>query len=150
MRGKISCFSSHSGRVWAVVLLDKTGMNSDFIKSWLSWMGDSTGSIWEILLSSRLSTLLLLSSRLLISCHYRETIVLHSLTLFLTMTARVIINSPSSKVKRGGKSQFKRRGGNPNLWMMYNDFNFILKITIPFKIYGIHFNFYRFPKWDQT
>jgi hypothetical protein len=32
-RDKISRFSSHSGRVWAVVLLDKAGMNSDFIKS---------------------------------------------------------------------------------------------------------------------
>jgi hypothetical protein len=33
MRDKISHFSSHSGRVWAVVLLDKFGMKSDFIKS---------------------------------------------------------------------------------------------------------------------
>jgi hypothetical protein len=29
----ISHFSSYSGRVWAVVLLDEAGMNSDFIKS---------------------------------------------------------------------------------------------------------------------
>ena len=40
-RDEISCLSSHSGRVWAVVLLDKAGMNSDFIKSRLRWMGDS-------------------------------------------------------------------------------------------------------------
>jgi hypothetical protein len=32
-RDEISRFSSHSGRVWAVVLLDEAGMNSDFIKS---------------------------------------------------------------------------------------------------------------------
>ena len=40
-RDEISRFSSHSGRVWAVVLLDESGMNSDFIKSRLRWMGDS-------------------------------------------------------------------------------------------------------------
>ncbi len=34
-------FSSHSIRVWAVVLLDEAGMNPDFIKSQLRWMGDS-------------------------------------------------------------------------------------------------------------
>jgi hypothetical protein len=38
---EISRFSSHSGRVWAVVLLDKAGMNPDFIKSWLLRMGES-------------------------------------------------------------------------------------------------------------
>jgi hypothetical protein len=32
-RDKISRFSSHSGRVWAVVLLDEARINSDFIKS---------------------------------------------------------------------------------------------------------------------
>ena len=34
-------FTSHSIRVWAVVLLDEAGMNPDFIKSRLRWMGDS-------------------------------------------------------------------------------------------------------------
>ncbi len=34
-------FSSHSIRVWAVVLLDEAGMNPDFIKSRLRWMGNS-------------------------------------------------------------------------------------------------------------
>ena len=34
-------FSSHSGRVWAVVLLNEAGMNPDFIKSQLRWLGDS-------------------------------------------------------------------------------------------------------------
>ena len=38
---EISRFSSHSGRVWAVVLLDEAGMNPDFIKSRLRWLGDS-------------------------------------------------------------------------------------------------------------
>ena len=33
-------FSSHSIRVWAVVLLDEAGMNPDFIKYRLCWMGD--------------------------------------------------------------------------------------------------------------
>jgi hypothetical protein len=32
-RDEIMCFSSHSIRVWAVVLLDEAGMNPDFIKS---------------------------------------------------------------------------------------------------------------------
>jgi hypothetical protein len=40
-KDEISCFSSHSGRVWAVVLLDEAEMNPDFIKSWLRWMGES-------------------------------------------------------------------------------------------------------------
>ena len=34
-------FSSHSIRVWAVILLDEADMNPDFIKSQLRWMGDS-------------------------------------------------------------------------------------------------------------
>jgi hypothetical protein len=34
-------FSSHSGRVWAVVILDEAGMQPDFIKLRLHWMGDS-------------------------------------------------------------------------------------------------------------
>ena len=34
-------FSSHSGRVWALVLLDEAGMNPDFMKSRLRWMGES-------------------------------------------------------------------------------------------------------------
>ena len=38
---EISKFSSHSGRVWAVVLLDEAGKASDFIKSQLCWLGDS-------------------------------------------------------------------------------------------------------------
>ncbi len=40
-RDKIMRFSSHSIRVWAVVLPDEAGMNPDFIKSRLRWMGDS-------------------------------------------------------------------------------------------------------------
>jgi hypothetical protein len=40
-KDEISRFSSHSGRVWAVVLLDKAGTNPDFIKSRLRWMGES-------------------------------------------------------------------------------------------------------------
>ena len=34
-------FSSHSGRVWALVLLDEAGMTPDFMKSHLRWMGES-------------------------------------------------------------------------------------------------------------
>jgi hypothetical protein len=37
---KIKRFSSHSGRVWATVLLDEARMTPDFIKSCLHWMGD--------------------------------------------------------------------------------------------------------------
>ena len=40
-RDEIMRFTSHSIRVWAVVLLDEAGMNPDFIKSRLRWMGDS-------------------------------------------------------------------------------------------------------------
>jgi hypothetical protein len=39
-RDEIMRFSSHSIRVWAVVLLDEAGMNPDFIKSRLRWMSD--------------------------------------------------------------------------------------------------------------
>ena len=38
---KIKRFSSHSGRVWALVLLDKAGMTPDFMTSHLRWMGES-------------------------------------------------------------------------------------------------------------
>ena len=34
-------FFSHSGRVWALVLLDEAGMTPDFMKSHLRWMGES-------------------------------------------------------------------------------------------------------------
>jgi hypothetical protein len=37
---EIKCFSSHSGRVWALVLLDEAGMLPAFITSHLRWMGD--------------------------------------------------------------------------------------------------------------
>jgi hypothetical protein len=40
-RDELKRSSSHSGRVWAAVLLDKAGMTPDFIKSRLCWMGDS-------------------------------------------------------------------------------------------------------------
>ena len=40
-KDEIMRFSSHSGRVWAVVILDEAGMQPDFIKSQLRWMGDS-------------------------------------------------------------------------------------------------------------
>ncbi len=40
-RDEIMRFSSHSIRVWAVVLLHEAGMNPDFIKSQLRWMGNS-------------------------------------------------------------------------------------------------------------
>jgi hypothetical protein len=40
-KDELKCFSSHSGRVWALVLLDKAGMTPDFMKSHLRWMGDS-------------------------------------------------------------------------------------------------------------
>ena len=38
---KLSRISSHSGRVWAVVLLDEAGKSPDFIKYCLRYMGDS-------------------------------------------------------------------------------------------------------------
>jgi hypothetical protein len=38
---EIKRFSSHLGRVWALVLLDKAGMSPAFMTSHLRWMGDS-------------------------------------------------------------------------------------------------------------
>ena len=38
---EIKRFSSHSGRVWALVLLDEAGMSPVFMTSRLRWMGDS-------------------------------------------------------------------------------------------------------------
>ena len=38
---EIKRFSSHSGRVWALVLLDEAGMTPDFMTSQLRWMGES-------------------------------------------------------------------------------------------------------------
>jgi hypothetical protein len=37
----LSQISSHLGRVWALVLLDKAGMSPAFMTSQLRWMGDS-------------------------------------------------------------------------------------------------------------
>ncbi len=37
----IKRYSSRSGRVWALVLLDEAGMTPDFMKSCLCWMGES-------------------------------------------------------------------------------------------------------------
>jgi hypothetical protein len=34
-------FSSHSGQVWALVLLDEVGMTPDLMKSCSRWMGES-------------------------------------------------------------------------------------------------------------
>jgi hypothetical protein len=38
---EIKCFSSHLGRVWALVLLDEAGMSPAFMTSRLRWMGES-------------------------------------------------------------------------------------------------------------
>jgi hypothetical protein len=38
---EIKRFSSHSGRVWALVLLDEAGMSPAFMTSHLRWMGGS-------------------------------------------------------------------------------------------------------------
>jgi hypothetical protein len=38
---ELSFIASHSGRVWALVLLDEAGMNPAFMTSQLRWMGDS-------------------------------------------------------------------------------------------------------------
>jgi hypothetical protein len=38
---ELSGISSHSGRVWALVLLDEAGMRPAFMTSCLHWMGDS-------------------------------------------------------------------------------------------------------------
>ncbi len=37
----IKHYSSHSGQVWALVLLDEAGMTPDFMKSCLRWTGES-------------------------------------------------------------------------------------------------------------
>ena len=38
---EISRFSLHSGRIWAVVLLDKAGMSPEFIKCWLRYLSNA-------------------------------------------------------------------------------------------------------------
>jgi hypothetical protein len=38
---EIKCFSSHLGRVWALILLGKAGGIPDFMTSCLCWMGES-------------------------------------------------------------------------------------------------------------
>ena len=38
---ELSRISSHSGRVWALILLDEAGMSPAFMTSRLRWMGDS-------------------------------------------------------------------------------------------------------------
>ena len=38
---EIKRFSSHSGRVWALVLLDEAGMSPNFMTSRFRWMGGS-------------------------------------------------------------------------------------------------------------
>jgi hypothetical protein len=40
-KDELKAFSSHSGRVWALVLLDEAGMTPDFMKSRIRWMGES-------------------------------------------------------------------------------------------------------------
>jgi hypothetical protein len=40
-KNEISCFSSHSGRFWALVLLDKAGMSPEFLCFRLHWLGES-------------------------------------------------------------------------------------------------------------
>ena len=40
-REEISRFSSHSGRVWVVVLLDEAGMSPDFIKCRLCYLSNA-------------------------------------------------------------------------------------------------------------
>ncbi len=47
-------FSSHLGRVWALVLLDEAGMTPDFMKSRLRWMGESYCLyLWDTLILQR-------------------------------------------------------------------------------------------------
>jgi hypothetical protein len=91
-KDEISRFSSHSGRVWAVVLLNKAGMNPDFIKSRLCWMGESYRLYLRDMAILQQKHVLLLSSHLLISFHCMENIVLHFLTSFLKRTARALTN----------------------------------------------------------
>jgi hypothetical protein len=40
-KDKISRFLSHSGRVWALVLLDEVGRSPGFIRFRLCWLGES-------------------------------------------------------------------------------------------------------------
>ena len=41
LKDDLSKISAHSGRVWALVLLDEAGKKPDFMKSRLRWLGDS-------------------------------------------------------------------------------------------------------------
>ncbi len=40
-KDEFKCFLSHSGTVWALVLLDEAGMTPAFMISCLHWMGES-------------------------------------------------------------------------------------------------------------
>jgi hypothetical protein len=39
-KDELKRFSSHSGRVWALVLLDEAGMSPVFMTARLRWMGE--------------------------------------------------------------------------------------------------------------
>ncbi len=50
-KDELKKISSHSGRVWALVLLDEAGMTPDFMKSHLRWMGESYRLyLWDTLI----------------------------------------------------------------------------------------------------
>jgi hypothetical protein len=83
---EISCFSSRSGRVWAVVLLDEAGMNPDFIKSRLRWLGDSYRVYLRDMAVLQMKHIAALNNHRSISFHCTEIIVLHSQILSLKTT----------------------------------------------------------------
>jgi hypothetical protein len=72
---EIKRFSSHSGRVWALVLLDKAGMSPAFMTSGLRWMGDSYKLYLRDTVYYSRNTLLLSARNLTKSCNFSEIIV---------------------------------------------------------------------------
>jgi hypothetical protein len=69
-KDKISHFSSHSGRVWALVLLDEAGMPPEFVQFWLRWLGESCRLYLQDTLVIQNKHLNALNKALMRSCNY--------------------------------------------------------------------------------
>jgi hypothetical protein len=114
-KDEISRFSSHSGRVWAVVLLDEAGMTSDFIKSQLHWMGDSYRLYLRdtVVLQAKHVTALEQSSFDFISLYGESCTTLPDIVP--EDDSRGLIEFYQSWRKRGGIPISKEEGRNPIL-----------------------------------
>ncbi len=88
-------FLSHSGRVWAVVLLNEVGMNPDFFKSQLRWLGDSYRLYLRDTTDLELKHMLPSNIHCSNSFHCTEIIVLHSPNFLASFAVRCTSPPPS-------------------------------------------------------